>query len=77
MIWSAPLLFAEIAVDALLAAGLYRRLRMLEPRHWMRAAVRRTILPFVLTTLAVSAAGFGMQACAPGARSLGEVLASR
>jgi len=77
VIWSAPVLFAEIAVDALLAAGLYRRLRMLEPQHWMRAALRRTILPFVLTTLAVSAAGFGMQAWAPNARSLGEVLASR
>lgn len=77
VIWSAPVLFAEIAVDALLAAGLYRRLRMLEPQHWMRAALRRTILPFVLTTLAVSAAGFGMQAYAPDARSLGEVLAIR
>ncbi|MGB9991811.1 hypothetical protein [Pseudoduganella rhizocola] len=77
VIWSAPVLFAEIAVDALLAAGLYRRLRLLEPQHWMRAALRRTILSFVLTTLAVSAAGFGMQAYAPEARSLGEVLASR
>jgi len=77
VIWSAPVLFAEILVDALLAAGLYRRLRMLEPQHWMRAALKRTILPFVLTTLTVSAAGFGMQAYAPEARSLGEVLASR
>lgn len=77
VVWTAPVLFAEILVDALLAAGLYRRLRMLEPQHWMRAALRRTILPFVLTTLAVSAAGFGMQGYAPEARSLGEVLASR
>lgn len=77
VIWSAPILFAEILVDALLAAGLYRRLRLLEPQHWMRAALRRTILPFVLTTLAVSGAGLGMQAYAPEARSLGEVLASR
>jgi len=77
VIWSAPVLFAEILVDALLAAGLYRRLRVLEPRHWMRAALKRTILPFVLTTLTVGAAGFGMQAYAPEARSLGEVLASR
>lgn len=77
VVWSAPVLFAEIAVDALLAAGLYRRLRLLEPQHWMRAALRRTILPFVLTTLAVSAAGLGMQAYAPDARSLGDVLARR
>jgi hypothetical protein len=31
----------------------------------------------VLTTLAVAAAGWGMQAYAPEARSLGDVLSSR
>jgi hypothetical protein len=77
VIWSAPILFAEILVDALLAAGLYRRLRVLHPRHWMHAAVKRTLLPFILTTLVVGAAGWGMQLYAPEARSLGDVLASR
>lgn len=77
VIWSAPVLFAEILVDALLATGLYRRLRMLEPQHWMLAALRRTMIPFVLTTLTLAAAGWGMQAYAPEARSLGEVLSSR
>lgn len=77
VIWSAPVLFAEILVDALLATGLYRRLRMLEPRHWMLAALRRTVIPFVLTTLTVAGLGWGMQAHAPEARSLGEVLSSR
>ena len=77
VIWSAPLLFAEILVDALLSAGLYRRLRGLNPRHWMFAALRRTLLPFVLTTLVAGGAGWGMQAYAPEARSLGEVFASR
>ncbi|CAN7303005.1 hypothetical protein [Massilia sp. LjRoot122] len=76
VVWSAPILFAEILVDALLATGLYRRLRVLEPRHWMVGAVKRTLLPFVLTTLFVAGAGLVMQAYVPGARSLGEVLAS-
>jgi hypothetical protein len=71
------LLFAEILVDALLAAGLYRRLRTLNPQHWMLAALRRTMLPFILTTLTVAGAGWGMQTYAPEARSLGEVLAHR
>lgn len=74
VIWSAPILFAEILVDGLLAAGLYRRLRVLDPQHWMVAAVKRTIIPFVLTTLVVAGAGWGMQAYAPEARSLGGVL---
>jgi hypothetical protein len=77
VIWSAPMLFAEILVDALLAAGLYRRLRLLDPRHWMIAAVRRTIIPFVLTTIVVTGAGYAVQAHTPGARSLGEVVARR
>jgi hypothetical protein len=76
VVWSAPILFAEILVDALLAAGLYRRLRVLEPRHWMVAALKRTLIPFILTTLVVAGAGWGMQAYAPQARSLGEVLVS-
>ena len=77
VVWSAPVLFAEILVDALLAAGLYRRLRGTDPRHWMVAALRRTLIPFVLTTLLVAGAGWGMQAHAPDARSMGEVLAGR
>ncbi|MCE3263958.1 MAG: hypothetical protein K0R43_3037 [Pseudoduganella sp.] len=75
VIWSAPVLFAEILVDALLAAGLYRRLRVLNPRHWMHAALKRTLVPFILTMLLTGAAGWGMQVYAPDAKSLGEVLA--
>lgn len=74
VIWSAPILFAEILVDTLLAAGLYRRLRVMDPRHWMVAAVKRTLVPFILTTLVLGGAGWGMQAYAPQATSLGGVL---
>jgi len=76
VIWSAPVLFAEILVDALLAAGLYRRLRVMDPRQWMVAALKRTLVPFILTTLTLAAAGWGMQAYAPHSRSLGDVLAN-
>ena len=74
VVWAAPVLFAEILVDALLAAGLYRRLRGLERQHWMVAAVKRTVIPFVLTTVLVAGAGWGMQAYVPEARSIGDVL---
>lgn len=77
VIWSAPILFAEILVDALLAAGLYRRLRVLDRQHWMVAALKRTLVPFILTTLVVGAAGWAMQSYAPEATSLGEVLQAR
>jgi hypothetical protein len=77
VIGSAPMLFAEILVDALLAAGLYRRLRLLDPRHWVVAAIRRTIIPFILTTIVVTSAGYAMQVSTPGAKSLGEVIVRR
>lgn len=77
VIWSAPVLFAEILVDGVLSAGLYRRLRVIDHQYWMIAALKRTIIPFVLTTLVVGAAGWSMQASAPEARSLGEVLHGR
>jgi hypothetical protein len=75
VVWSAPVLFAELLVDSLLTAGLYRRLRRVQPRHWLETAVRRTWLPFLLTLLLVAAAGWGMAKYAPGAHSLGEVVA--
>ena len=75
VVYSAPILFAELLVDGVLAASLYRRLRGLEPTHWLETAVRRTFLPFVLTTAFVVAAGWGMARYAPGADSIGDVVA--
>lgn len=74
MIYSAPTLFAELLVDGVLSASLYRKLRGLETRHWLETALRRTALPFALTAVIVSASGWGMALYAPGAHSIGEVI---
>lgn len=74
VVYTAPLLFAELLVDGLLAASLYRRLQGLDRRHWLDSAVRRTFWPFVLTAAVVTAAGWGMGRYAPEASSLGGVL---
>ena len=74
VIYSAPVLFAELLLDGARAAGLYRGLRGLDRRHWLESALRRTFLPFVLTTAVVTAAGWGMGHYAPEARSIGEVM---
>ena len=74
MIYSAPALFAELVVDGVLSASLYRRLRGLEARHWLETALRRTVLPFALTAAMVSACGWGMAHYAPEAHSIGEVI---
>jgi hypothetical protein len=75
VVWSAPTLFAEVLLDVLLAAGLYRRLRRTQGRHWLETAVRRTAWPFAITAVVVCVAGFALQAAAPAATTLGEALA--
>ncbi len=77
IVYSAPILFAELLLDGVLAATLYRRLRRLDSRHWLQSAVRRTFVPFAITALLMMAAGWGLSVYAPTARSLGEVLAIR
>jgi len=74
VVYSAPVLFAELLLDGVLAAGLYRRLRRIETRHWLETAVRRTLWPFVLTALLLAAVGYGMAIYVPGADSIGDVL---
>lgn len=76
LIWSAPVLFSELLVDGALSAGLYRRLSHLPRRHWLETAVRRTIWPFLITTILVVAIGYGMNQLVPEAKSIGEFLAA-
>lgn len=75
IVYSAPALFAELLLDGVLAATLYRRLRTLETRHWLETAVRRTFKSFLIAALLLALAGWLMALYVPGARSLGDVLA--
>ena len=75
IVYSAPMLFAEMIVDGVLAATLYRRLRRIESRHWLQSAIRRTIVPFTITAALVAIGGWSLSVYAPGARTLGEVIA--
>ena len=72
----APVLFAEVLVDGALSYALFNRLRReQERRHWLSSALRRTIIPFVLTAIFLGVAGYAMQIHAPGAKSIGQVMA--
>lgn len=74
LVSSAPMLLAELLVDGVLSASLYRRLRGLETRHWLETALRRTLRPFALTTVLVVASGWGMAIYAPEAHTIGDVI---
>lgn len=71
---SAPTLFAELFLDGVLSASLYHRLRKLETRHWLDTALRRTIVPFGATALAVVLFAVVAQHLFPAAHSLAGVL---
>jgi len=74
IIYIAPALLAEILIDGALVAGLYRRVKHIEQRHWLRAAVRRTVLPAILVALVLTVAGYALQKAVPEAHTMGEVL---
>jgi hypothetical protein len=74
VVWSAPTLFAELLLDGVLAAGLYRRLRRAPAGHWLETALRRTAWPFLATCVLVAGTGFALQALVPGADTLGTAL---
>lgn len=74
IVYLAPALFAELLVDGVLSASLYRRLRGLQTRHWLESAVRRTVLPFAITAVTLGLVGYALQSYAPQAQSLGAVL---
>ena len=61
VVYSAPTLFAELLLDGVLAAGLYRRLSRVERRHWLETALRRTFWPFLLTAGLAAVLGVVMQ----------------
>lgn len=73
IIYIAPLLLAEILIDGVLLVGLYKRVKHIDQRHWLRAAVRRTVIPVLLIAMFFSIAGFAMQRIAPEAHSIGGV----
>ena len=74
VIYIAPALLAEVLVDGALSYALYRYVRGDDSEHWLATAVRRTVLPFIATAIFLAAAGAGMAAYVPGARSIGEVV---
>lgn len=76
IVWIAPVFLAEVLVDGLLLAGLYKRLGVEgEPRHWIHGAVRRTWKPVLAVAIVLCAAGWVMQLAVPEARSIGAVWA--
>jgi hypothetical protein len=74
LLYLAPTLFAELLLDAGLAAGLYRRLLHAERRSWLMTAVRSTAIPACFVAALLALAGTIMQGVYPDAASVGAVV---
>ncbi|MBA2433813.1 MAG: hypothetical protein M3480_02755 [Verrucomicrobiota bacterium] len=73
-IFSAFALIAEVFLDAFIITVLYRHLRVAAQEHWLGTAVRKTWWPALLTAALLGVAGWGLQALAPSAHSIGPAL---
>lgn len=74
VIYIAPLLLAEVALDAALVSAAYRHLRKEDVGHWTGAVFRRTWIPATILVVFMFVAGYAAQKIAPDARSIGGVV---
>jgi hypothetical protein len=74
VVYSAPVLLPEVAVDAAIMSGLYRNLKKREPSHWAMTVLRHTAIPAVILIVFAAAGGYAAQRIAPDARSIGGVI---
>jgi len=81
VIWSlistialAPEFLAEVFLDGVFSAALYRRLSRIEHRHWLQSAFARTRAPFLWTLSFFAFIGVVAHYYAPEAISIGGVI---
>lgn len=74
VVWSAPVLMAELLVDAAIAGGLYRRMQGMQEQGWWRVCVTHTIWPLLGLLLFFVVLGWLAQELAPGATHLLQVI---
>ena len=75
VLMAAPVLFAEVFVDAVLVGAFYKRLKPLRESWWVIGATRQTWKPVALTAVTLLVFALIFQAIAPEAKSVGGVIA--
>lgn len=73
VVYVAPALLAEAAVNAAVAGKVYQGMKKHEATHWTSHVVRRTIVSALVVFLSAIAAGYALQRIAPDAQSIGGV----
>ena len=74
VLMAAPVLVAEVFLDAILVAALYKRMRGLDQRWWLAGALRQTAVPVLVTVIGLAVLGLIFAGIAPEAKSVGGVI---
>ena len=74
VIYTSPVLFAEVLLDAAVVGTIYRRSRGHQPSDWIGSVLGRTILPAVVLLVFMALLGYALQALAPEETSIGGVV---
>lgn len=72
VVYIAPALLAEVLLDGLLAGGLYKTVKNVEPGSWLTTVLRKTAIPAALAMIFFGIFGFVVQLIEPDAASMGE-----
>lgn len=74
VVYSSPLMLAEVLLDVAVVGALYRKNQRHERGHWAAGVLRRTYKPALVLAFFAAVFGFAVQSLAPEQRTLGAVL---
>ncbi|MDX9975809.1 MAG: hypothetical protein RBU21_22710 [FCB group bacterium] len=74
LIWTGPVLLAEVLVDGFIMARVYKRMKVKERSYWGSGVLRRTWFVALLAMVSFGIAGFAMHMISPEAVSVGPFL---
>lgn len=74
VVWIAPVLLAELIVDAAVVSTLYRPVKNIERQHWLLTALKKTGLAALFILFLSLVGGIVMQAAVPEAVTIGQFL---
>jgi hypothetical protein len=74
VVYSSPILLAEVLLDVAVVGALYRKNQRHERAHWAAGVLGRTYKPALVLAVFAAIFGFAMQSLAPEQHTLGAVL---
>ena len=74
VVYSSPVLFAEVLLDVAVVGAVYRKNKRHERGHWAAGVLSRTYKPALALGVLAAVFGFAAQSTAPDEKTLGAVL---